>query len=93
MYACIDNHKEQAEAVQRLGAKLLGDDAISEEGLPIMGAEDFSFYLHKVPGAFFFLGGNEANLSGWARLGAAGQRSNWCAWQPFLQMHFYARIL
>ena len=31
----------------------------------------------QVPGAFFFLGGNEASLNGWARGGdAAGQRSN-----------------
>ena len=76
MYACIDNHKEQNAVLERLGEKFLGKGAVSDEGLPIMGAEDFSFYLHKVPGAFFFLGGNEQHLSGWARLGAAGQRSN-----------------
>ena len=29
-----------------------------------------------MPGCFFFFGGNEAELNGWARLGAAGQRSN-----------------
>ena len=60
-----------------LARKLLRrEEAVSEEGLPMMGAEDFSEFLHKVPGAFWFLGGNEEKLNGWARLGAAGSRSN-----------------
>ena len=49
---------------------------VSEAGLPMLGAEDFSYFLQKVPGCFFFFGGNEAALNGWARLGVAGQRSN-----------------
>ena len=43
----------------------------------VMGAEDFSYFLQKVPGAFFFFGGREASHHGWAGLGAEGQRSNW----------------
>jgi amidohydrolase len=34
----------------------LGENAWYEDIRPSMGAEDFSFYLNKVPGVFFFLG-------------------------------------
>jgi amidohydrolase len=76
MYPVIMNHPAQTEIVKGLGRKLLGEGNVSEEGLPMMGAEDFSFFLQKVPGCFYFFGGNEAELNGWARLGAAGSRSN-----------------
>jgi len=77
MYACIENHDAQTSIVKRLGERLFGGaEGVSEDGLPIMGAEDFSFFLHKVPGCFFFLGGSEPTLNGWARLGSAGARSN-----------------
>ncbi|NHN56234.1 amidohydrolase [Calidifontibacter sp. DB0510] len=35
---------------------LFGDDAFTERRTPEMGAEDFSFVLERVPGAYFFLG-------------------------------------
>ena len=76
MYAEVDNHAEQAEVVRSLGVKLLGANNVTAGGLPIMGGEDFSYFLHKVPGAFYFFGGKEEGLVGWSRLGAAGSRSN-----------------
>jgi hippurate hydrolase len=36
--------------------ELLGDDAWHSMASPMMGAEDFSYVLEKVPGAMFFLG-------------------------------------
>ena len=57
-----------------LGQKYLG--RVTDEGLPMMGGEDFSYFLHEKPGCFFFFGGNEASLRGWSQLGAPGQRSN-----------------
>jgi len=74
-YPCVENHKEQADVVIGLGQKYL-KGRVTEEGLPMMGAEDFSYFLHEKPGCFFFLGGSEKNLTGWSQLGAAGQRSN-----------------
>mmetsp|Transcript_13838 Transcript_13838/g.27850 ORF Transcript_13838/g.27850 Transcript_13838/m.27850 type:complete len:124 (-) Transcript_13838:469-840(-) len=42
-----------------------------------MGGEDFSYFLQKVPGCFFFFGGKESDLQGWSRVGTSGgQRSN-----------------
>ncbi|QMW24527.1 amidohydrolase [Sandaracinobacteroides saxicola] len=39
---------------------LFGDDAWHPMDAPVMGAEDFSYVLQKVPGAMFFLGAAEA---------------------------------
>jgi len=40
-----------------ISSMLFGADRVTDAGLPMMGAEDFSFYLERVPGAYFFLGG------------------------------------
>jgi len=73
-YPCVENHVEQTEAVIAVGQKYVR--VVSDEGLPMMGAEDFSYFLHEKPGCFFFIGGSEATLRGWSQLGAPGQRSN-----------------
>jgi hippurate hydrolase len=39
-----------------VGRTLLGDSRVSTMPTPIMGAEDFSYVLRKVPGALAFLG-------------------------------------
>jgi len=39
-----------------VAAEMLGDDAVIELATPIMGAEDFSYVLQRVPGAMFFVG-------------------------------------
>jgi len=76
-YPVVDNHKEQASIIVSLGRRLLGESQVTGEGLPIMGGEDFSYFLQKVPGCFFFFGGKEEALQGWSRVGSSGgQRSN-----------------
>jgi len=76
LYDVLVNHKEQTEVVQSLARRHFGEDRVKEDGLPILGAEDFSYYLQKVPGCFFFLGGNERALRNWSQTGAPGERSN-----------------
>ena len=39
-----------------VAAEVLGADAVIELAAPIMGAEDFSYVLQRVPGAMFFVG-------------------------------------
>ncbi len=39
----------------------MGDDALVEIERPVMGAEDFSRYLERIPGTFLFLGVGEAH--------------------------------
>lgn len=56
MYRVVDNDPKLVELLQEVAG-----DAY-EETPPYMLAEDFSLYLQKVPGMFFFLGsGNEEN--------------------------------
>ena len=48
-----------------IGKKVFGGERVREIE-PTMGGEDFSFYLEKVPGAFFFIGvGDEAKHTTW----------------------------
>lgn len=58
-YPVTVNHREEAELVRSVGAELFGEENVSDDGLPMMGAEDFSFYLQRVRGAYFFLGSGE----------------------------------
>ena len=41
--------------VQRVGAQLLGQDSVLESP-PVMGGEDFAYYLEEIPGCFVGLG-------------------------------------
>lgn len=43
-----------------VAAEILGEGNVNEID-PVMGAEDFSFYLREIPGAFFFLGTGNAD--------------------------------
>ena len=56
------NHSEPAEKVLKAAEKVVGEKA----GMPYlsMGGEDFSYYLQKIPGCFFFVGSapNEQEL-------------------------------
>lgn len=55
-YPALINHGAQAELVAASARDVLGPSAVTEAGLPAMGAEDFAFYLRERPGAFLFLG-------------------------------------
>jgi amidohydrolase len=56
-YPVTSNHAGDAALVREVAEELFGKGAASEEQLPTMGAEDFSFFLQERPGAYFFLGG------------------------------------
>ncbi len=43
-------------------AELLGEDRVAELAAPIMGAEDFSYVLERVPGTMAFLGASPAGI-------------------------------
>ncbi len=50
------NHAGPADEVAAVARELLGDDAVVEMPNPVMGAEDWSYVLERVPGAMAFLG-------------------------------------
>ncbi|MDR2180557.1 MAG: amidohydrolase [Synergistaceae bacterium] len=52
--AAVINDKTCALKMRDIVASSLGEEWVREIPLPSSGAEDFSFYLAKVPGAFFY---------------------------------------
>ena len=61
VYPVTVNDAGVAERVRILAAELLGERESVTMPAPIMGAEDFSYVLEKVPGAMAFLGGRPAD--------------------------------
>lgn len=54
-YAAVINDPGPSELVRRSVVRALGADVLVD-ATPTMGAEDFSAYQQRVPGAFFFIG-------------------------------------
>lgn len=55
-YPVTVNHGAAAARVGDVVEGLLGSSAIDRAAPPLMAAEDFSYYLERVPGAYFFMG-------------------------------------
>lgn len=55
-YPVLDNDPGCAEAVRRVAAKVVGEDKVTDEDLPMAGGEDFAYFTRAIPGAYFFLG-------------------------------------
>ena len=60
-YPAVLNDATETERVMRLAGDLLGEGNV-ETLAPMMGGEDFAYYLQKVPGAFFFVGGRNPQI-------------------------------
>lgn len=56
-YPVTVNDPAFADWVRGIAAGLVGDEATPPLDAPVMGAEDFSYVLQRVPGAMAFLGG------------------------------------
>jgi amidohydrolase len=54
-YPALVNHADMVDLVLEVARQTLGEEKIRPFE-PIMGGEDFAYYLQKIPGAFFFLG-------------------------------------
>jgi hippurate hydrolase len=52
------NHPKETQFVQEVIKEAFGPDRLQTQE-PTMGAEDFSFMLQKVPGAYFFIGNGD----------------------------------
>merc|ERR1712039_935020 len=66
LYPAIMNHAEQTTVVERCAARLTDPVSlkVKREGIPLLAAEDFAYYLKERPGCFFFLGTQELLLRG-----------------------------
>ena len=56
-YPVTVNNPGSADFSLGVARELLGNNAVVEMPNPVMGAEDFSYVLNRVPGAMMFLGG------------------------------------
>ena len=52
--------QRETEFVQSEATKLLGQDRVGIKPQPARASEDFSFYLQKVPGCYFFIGNGDS---------------------------------
>jgi amidohydrolase len=55
-YPMTVNDPAAAEVARAVAADLIGEDTVTVLSEPVMGAEDFSYVLQRVPGAMAFLG-------------------------------------
>lgn len=62
-YPVTVNHEAEAAFTGKVARKLLGDESFVEMPAAVMGAEDFSYVLQKVPGAMAFLGGAPSDIA------------------------------
>lgn len=54
-YPVVVNNPEITGVVDQVAAEVLGSENVLHQN-PSMGGEDFAYYLHDVPGSFYFLG-------------------------------------
>jgi amidohydrolase len=59
-YPATINHAAQAQYLQEVAEKLLGEDQVVNF-TPTMGSEDFSFFLQEKPGCYFALGNGDGD--------------------------------
>jgi hippurate hydrolase len=62
-YPVTVNDAGAAATVDRLAGTVLGPERVNPMSGPILGSEDFSYVLNRVPGALAFLGGCPPHLS------------------------------
>jgi len=59
-YPVLVNDSGCAESVVRVAERIVGPQRITDADLPMAGGEDFAYMAQAIPGAYFFLGtGNE----------------------------------
>lgn len=55
-YPVLKNNEEMAKLAAKSACQIVGTDNVFTDKDALMGSEDMSFYLNKLPGAYFFLG-------------------------------------
>jgi len=63
-YPSTDNHPKEAQFMAKMMAATVGTENTFDNILPAMTAEDFSFMLLKVPGAYGFIGNGKGGKPG-----------------------------
>lgn len=61
-YISLYNHPKETEYIKQISADIVGEDNVKIKPAD-MGGEDFSYYVDKVPGTFFWVGGGNPDLN------------------------------
>jgi len=61
-YPTTRNNPKNTEYVQKIASAIIGPSNV-EPCTPMLGGEDMSFFLQKIPGAMFFLGTHDPDSS------------------------------
>lgn len=54
-YPAVVNYPEVTDVIDKAAEEILGSENVLHQN-PSMGGEDFAYYLHEIPGSFYFLG-------------------------------------
>ncbi|MEI6873719.1 MAG: M20 family metallopeptidase [Spirochaetota bacterium] len=54
-YPPLANHEEASNLAEEVARRILGSGRVRRLAAPIMGGEDFAYYLERLPGLFWFL--------------------------------------
>lgn len=60
-YPVVENHAKETEQLVEAAKEIVGPEQVIEVE-PVMGAEDFAYYLQHVPGTFFFTGARNEEI-------------------------------
>ena len=55
-YPATINSQKETDIASNIASEIVGKENVESNMKPIMGSEDFSFMLNKIPGAFIFVG-------------------------------------
>ena len=55
-YPATINSQKETDIASHIASEIVGKENVESNMKPIMGSEDFSFMLNKIPGAFIFVG-------------------------------------
>lgn len=58
-YPAINNHATETQVLIDTARQLLGEEGVLVNRPPMVGSEDFSYFLQNKPGTFFFLGSGD----------------------------------
>lgn len=61
-YISLYNHPKETEFIKRISTEIVGKENVTVKP-PDMGGEDFAYYVDKVPGTFFWVGGGNPKLN------------------------------
>lgn len=59
-YPALVNHEKETLFIKSIASNIIGEEHVLKQSAQ-MGGEDFSYYLEKVPGTFFFTGAKPAD--------------------------------